>query len=51
MGPSLNTWAKEQSKQWAERRESAPKKAKTVPFAGKVMASVFCDARLVILID
>ncbi|XP_023241076.1 histone-lysine N-methyltransferase SETMAR-like isoform X2 [Centruroides sculpturatus] len=32
---------KEQSKQWTERGESAPKKAKTVSSAGKVMASVF----------
>ena len=36
---------KEQSKQWTERGESAPKKVKTVPSAGKVMASVFWDAR------
>ncbi|XP_076667941.1 histone-lysine N-methyltransferase SETMAR-like [Andrena cerasifolii] len=43
--------AKEQSKQWTERGESAPKKAKTVPTAGKVMASVFWDARGIILID
>ncbi|XP_023220365.1 histone-lysine N-methyltransferase SETMAR-like [Centruroides sculpturatus] len=35
---------KEQSKQWTERGESAPKKAKTVPSAGKVMASVFWDS-------
>ncbi|XP_023218736.1 uncharacterized protein LOC111620945 [Centruroides sculpturatus] len=35
---------KEQSKEWTERGESAPKKAKTVPSAGKVMASVFWDA-------
>ena len=34
---------KEQSKQWTERGESAPKKAKTLPSAGKVMASVFWD--------
>ena len=35
---------KEQSKQWTKRGESAPKKAKTVSSAGKVMASVFWDA-------
>ncbi|XP_023236182.1 uncharacterized protein LOC111635452 [Centruroides sculpturatus] len=35
---------KEQSKEWTERGESAPKKAKTVPSAGKVMASVFWNA-------
>ena len=32
---------KEQCKQWAERGESAPKMAKTVPSAGKVMVAVF----------
>jgi histone-lysine N-methyltransferase SETMAR len=42
---------KEQSKQWTEREESAPKKAKTVSSAGKVMASVFWDARGIIFID
>jgi len=42
---------KEQSKQWTEKGESAPKKAKTVPSAGKVMASVFWDARGIIFID
>ena len=30
---------KKQSKQWTERGKSAPKKAKTVPCAGKVMAN------------
>lgn len=34
---------KHQSKQWTARGESAPKKAKTVPSAGKVMALVFWD--------
>ena len=42
---------KEQSKQWIGRGESSPKKAKTVPSAGKVMASDFWDARLIIFID
>ena len=42
---------KEQSKQWTEMRESAPKKAKTVPSAGQVMASVFWDAREIIFND
>lgn len=32
---------KQQSKQWTFPDESAPKKAKTVPSAGKVMATVF----------
>lgn len=42
---------KEQSRQWIEKGESAPKKAKTVPSAGKVMASVFWDAKGIIFID
>ena len=32
---------KEQSKQWVEAGGSAPKKAKMVPLAGKVMATIF----------
>ena len=35
---------KEQSKQWISHGEPAPKKAKTVPSAGKVMATVFWDS-------
>ena len=31
----------DQSNQWTERGEPAPKKAKTVPSAGKVTESVF----------
>ena len=42
---------KEQSKQWIASGESAPKKAKIVPSAGKVMATVFWDSQGVILID
>lgn len=42
---------KQQSKQWIGPGESAPKKAKTVPSAGKVMATVFWDSRGVVLID
>lgn len=42
---------KEQSKQWVGPGESAPKKAKTVPSAAKVMASVFWDSQGVIFID
>lgn len=42
---------KEQSKQWVEKGEPAPKKAKTVLSAGKVMATVFWDVRGVIFID
>ena len=40
-----------QSKQWTAKGESAPKKAKTVFSAGKVMATVFWDSHGVILID
>ncbi|KAK3084741.1 hypothetical protein FSP39_018193 [Pinctada imbricata] len=36
--------AKQQSKQWKHPGAPLPKKAKTVPSAGKVMASVFWDA-------
>lgn len=42
---------KEQSKQWTSPDERAPKKAKTVPSAGKVMATVFWDSQGVIHID
>ena len=42
---------KMQSKQWTAKGETAPKKAKTVFSAGKVMATVFWDSRGVILID
>jgi hypothetical protein len=33
--------SKQQSKQWTEAGCSAPKKTRSVPLAGKVMASVF----------
>jgi histone-lysine N-methyltransferase SETMAR len=42
---------KEQSKQWTSPGERAPKKAKTVPSAGKVMATVFWDSHGIIHID
>ncbi|CAK9833202.1 Mariner Mos1 transposase [Anthophora retusa] len=42
---------KEQSKQWVSVGESAPKKAKTVPSAGKVMATIFWDSSGIICID
>lgn len=42
---------KEQSKQWTSPGEPAPKKAKTVPSAGKVMATVFWDSRGIIFTD
>lgn len=43
--------SKEQSKQWILPGESAPKKAKTVPSAGKVMATVFWDSQGIIHTD
>jgi histone-lysine N-methyltransferase SETMAR len=42
---------KEQSKQWVPSGESAPKKAKTVPSARKVMATVFWDSQGIIHIN
>jgi len=42
---------KEQSKQWILSGEPAPKKTKIVKSAGKVMATVFWDARGIIHID
>lgn len=42
---------KEQSKQWTSPGERAPKKAKIVLSAGKVMATVFWDSQGVIYID
>lgn len=42
---------KQQSKQWVEADGPAPKKAKSIPSAGKVMASVFWDAKGILLID
>ena len=42
---------KEQSKQWKHTSSPAPKKAKVVRSAGKVMASVFWDYQGVILIE
>ena len=43
--------AKQQSKQWKHPGSPPPKRAKTVPSAGKVMASVFWDADGILLID
>ena len=42
---------KSQSKMWTGPGESAPKKAKTIPSAGKIMATIFWDSRGIILID
>jgi histone-lysine N-methyltransferase SETMAR len=43
--------SKQQSKQWTEASCSAPKKTRSVPSAGKVMASVFSDAEGILFID
>lgn len=42
---------KEQSKQWKHSDSPPPKKAKAIPSAGKVMATVFWDARGIIFVD
>jgi transposase len=42
--------SKQQSKQWTEAGCSAQKKTRLVPPAGKVMASVFCDAEGICLL-
>jgi len=44
MDPYYTPETKEQSKQWTKSGESAPKKAKTVPSGGKIMATVFWDS-------
>ncbi|XP_011630294.1 histone-lysine N-methyltransferase SETMAR-like [Pogonomyrmex barbatus] len=43
--------SKQQSKQWTAPDECAPKKAKTVLSAGKIMATVFWDSQGIIFID
>jgi histone-lysine N-methyltransferase SETMAR len=43
--------SKQQSKQWTEAGCSAPKKTRSVPSAGKVMALVFWDAEGILFID
>jgi hypothetical protein len=42
--------SKQKSKQWTEAGCSAPKKTRSVPLAGKVMASVFWDAEGILFI-
>jgi len=42
---------KQQSKQWTAASCSVPKKTKSVPSAGKVMASVFWNAEGILFID
>ena len=39
------------SRQWVGPGSPRPKKFKTQPSAGKVMATVFCDAKGVIMLD
>jgi hypothetical protein len=43
--------SKQQSKQWTEAGCSAPKKTRSVSSAGKVMASMFWDAAVILFID
>jgi hypothetical protein len=43
--------SKQQSKQWTEAGCSAPKKTRSVPSAGKFMASVFWDAEGILFTD
>lgn len=42
---------KEQSKQWKHKTSPTPKKAKATNSAGKVMASVFWDAKGILFVD
>ena len=42
---------KSQSNMWTGSGESAPKKAKTVPSAGKVMVTIFWESHGIILMD
>jgi hypothetical protein len=43
--------SKQQSKHWTEAGRLAPKKTRSVPSAGKVMASVIWDAEGILFID
>ena len=43
--------SKQQSKQWTEAGCSAPKKTRSVPSAGKVMASLFWDTEGILFAD
>ena len=43
--------SKQQSKQWTEAGCSAPKKTRSIPSTGKVMASVFWDAEGILFVD
>lgn len=42
---------KQQSRQWIFPGKHAPRKLKTAPSAGKVMATIFWDSKGIILID
>jgi len=43
--------SKQQLKQWTEAGRSVPQKTRSVPSAGKIMASVFWDAEGILFID
>lgn len=50
----LHYWdpeSKQESKQWVQRGSSPPKKFRTQPSAGKIMASIFWDASGVLLME
>ena len=51
MGPLLYPRNKTAVKQWKYAESSPPKKPKAVRLVGKVMASVFWDAKGILLID
>ena len=51
MGHYYEPENKAQSRQWVGRGSPRPKKFKTQPSAGKVMATVFWDAKGIILLD
>ena len=50
-GFTITHQSKQQSKQWTEAGCSAPKQTRSVPSAGKVMASVFWDDERIFFID
>lgn len=50
INPLLHTGDKITIKEWVSSRESAPKKAKRIPLAEKVMANVFWDSCGIIFI-
>ena len=50
-GHRIEQESKQQSKQWNHPGSPPPKKAKTVPSAGKVMALFFWDADGILMVD